>query len=204
MMFHLLQSEQSFTIMLDPSGDAKNTGREIGDSFERAITLQCAQELKKQLMDQCPDVRVILTRTAGETLQPFHNASFSNRLGVNFYLNLSFYYEEEMPLHIAIFYYKEQLSDIDFHYNPLQIYHVSQAYLINFNLTQQIAKNFYQTLQQKSLNSAFVMLGLFGVPCSRLVGIIAPALYIEVGFRNKDDWKYLIKPLLCSIQSIIL
>ena len=35
--------------MIDPSGDAKHTGRVIQDTFERGITLQCAEALKKEL-----------------------------------------------------------------------------------------------------------------------------------------------------------
>lgn len=38
-----------FTLMIDPAGDAKHAGRVIEDSFERGITLQCAEKLKKML-----------------------------------------------------------------------------------------------------------------------------------------------------------
>ncbi|HSW75550.1 MAG TPA: hypothetical protein VLG50_00750, partial [Candidatus Saccharimonadales bacterium] len=63
----LLPQEQPFTIIIDPLGDPKNTGREIDDVFERGITLQCAEELKKQLNNVLPHIRVILTRVPGET-----------------------------------------------------------------------------------------------------------------------------------------
>ena len=39
---------KKFTIMLDPSGDAKHTGRIINKTFERGISLQCAEVLKKK------------------------------------------------------------------------------------------------------------------------------------------------------------
>lgn len=198
-----IYSEQPFTIMIDPTGDAKHTGREIYDTFERGITIQCAQELKEQLTKLSSNIRVVLTRVPGETLQPLQNASFANRLGVDFYVTLSFYPESELPSHIAIFYYLQNLTDTWHKYMPLKFYHVTQAYLINIQLTQEIGKKFIQILKNKEQNTIFSVLGLFGVPINPLVGITAPALYIEVGLKNKDDWKYLIKPLTTCLQTII-
>lgn len=100
-----LMADQFFTLMIDPTGDGAYAGREIQDSFERGITLQCAQELKKQLTDHFANIRVILTRAAGETIQPMHNALFSNRLQAQLYLRIGFYHEPDMPSHIALFYY---------------------------------------------------------------------------------------------------
>ena len=42
-------TDNPFTIMIDPAGDAKHTGRLIQDTLERGISLQCAEELKKNL-----------------------------------------------------------------------------------------------------------------------------------------------------------
>lgn len=37
------------TIIIDPAGDANHALREIDDTYERGLTLQCAQALKKKL-----------------------------------------------------------------------------------------------------------------------------------------------------------
>jgi len=198
----IVYPQQPFTIMIDPTGDAKHTGREIDDTFERGITIQCAQELKQQLAKIIPEVRVILTRVPGETVQPLQNASFANRLGVDFYLTLSFYKEVEIPSHISFFYYLQNATDTWHKYNTLQFYHASQAYLININITHEIAKTFIQHFKEKNLNLAFAVRGMFGVPISPLIGVTAPALYLEAGLRSKDDWKYLIKPLISCLQAI--
>jgi len=194
---------QPLTIMIDPIGDAGHTGREIEDTFERGVTAQCAQKLKEEITRLMPDIHVVLTRMPGETLQPLQNASFANRLDVDFYLSLAFYGQPTIPAHVAIFYYLEQETDRWHKYNALQFYHVSQAHLINLGLTQQIAQTFLHHLQQKNLNSSFAVQGVFAIPCRPLMGIKAPALCIEAGLRSKDDWKNLINPLISCIQAII-
>lgn len=204
MFFSIIYPKQPFTIMLDPTGDAKHTGREIDDTFERGITIQCAQELKQQLTQIIPEVRVILTRVPGETLQPLQNASFANRLGVDFYLTLSFYKETDIPSHISFFYYLQNSTDSWHKHNALQFYHATQAYLINLNITMEIAKIFSQLFKEKNFNSIFAVRGIFGVPISPLIGVAAPAIYLEAGLRNKDDWKYLVKPLIACLQAIII
>lgn len=192
-----------FTIMIDPTGDAKHTGREIEDTFERGITVLCAQALKTEIIKLIPNVQVILTRVPGEKLSELQNASFANRLGVDFYLSLAFYAEPMIPKHVAIFYYLEQETDTWHRYNALQFYHASQAHLININLTKQFAKTFLQHFEQKTINTSFIMRGVFGLPCKPLMGIKAPALCIEAGLESKDDWKNLINPLISCIQAII-
>src|SRR5579859_5868722 len=70
-----------FSIMLDPAGDAQITGRIIDDSYERGITLQLCEDIKKQLeADHPKNTRIVLTRFPGETIDPLQNANFANRL----------------------------------------------------------------------------------------------------------------------------
>ncbi|MCX5923987.1 MAG: N-acetylmuramoyl-L-alanine amidase [Candidatus Dependentiae bacterium] len=199
----LTLGNQPFTIIIDPFGDSKNTGREIDDTFERGITLQCAEELKKQLNNLLPDVRIVLTRVPGETIAPLQNASFSNRLQADFYLSISFYQEPEMPSHISLFYYLDSPTDSWHRHNPLYFYHVEQAHLIHLKDSETMGKSFLKQLQNSSINSVFVAQGLFGIPYKPLVGIKAPSLAIEAGLRQKDDWKYLISPLTTCIKAII-
>lgn len=191
-----------FTIMIDPSGDAKHTGRVIQDTFERGITLQCAELLKKELNQTLPHVRVVLTRVPGETIQPLQNASFANRLQVDFYISISFYLEPDIPSHISIYQYITQQTDTWHKFEPLSFYHVSQAHLINLNLTTKLGKQLLEILQNNNINPFFKPQGLFAIPYKPLLGIKAPALAIEAGINHKDDYKYLIKTLVTFIKEI--
>ncbi len=188
------------TIMIDPIGDAKYTGREIEDTFERSLTLQCAQSLKNQIEETLSHAQVIITRNAGETLQPLQNASYANRMNVDLYLCLSLYHQENIPGHISIFYYLENNLDLQHKYNPLHFYHVSQAYLGNISTSNHMAKKLVSIFKEKSINPHFLCLGAFGIPCMPLFGIQAPAVYIEAGVHRKDDWKYLIQPIIEALK----
>lgn len=195
-----LAAERQFTIMLDPVGDGQYAGREIQDSFERGLTLQCAQEIKKQLTEQYSNIRVILTRAAGETIQPMHNALFANRLQVDVYLRIGFYHEPDMPSHIALFYTCNHPQDFWQTINPLQFFYIDQAYLLNLKLSKQLATNFLQILQNQQKN--FITYGAFAVPFKPFIGIQAPALYLEAGLHATSDWKYIIKPVIQFMQTI--
>jgi len=86
-------TQKEIIIMLDPAGDAQYAGRRIDDSFERGLTLRCAEQLKQRLEQLFPQIHVVLTRLPGETVQPLQNANFANRLSVDLYLSIHFYHE---------------------------------------------------------------------------------------------------------------
>lgn len=195
--------QQSFTIIIDPAGDLQHTGREIYDTFERGLTLQCAQALKTELIKAIPNIHVILTRTQGEIIQPLDHARFANRLQPNLYLRIGFYCEPDMPSHVALFYYLQHPTDFWHKINYLQFYDIDQAHLLYLNVTKQLATHFLQTLENNEINSVFVSHGLFGIPLKPFVGIQVPALYLEAGLHKPTDWNYLIQPLLACIQGIV-
>lgn len=197
------ESIYSFTIMIDPVGDAKYTGREIEDTFERVLTLQCAQKLKEIILNNFSDIQVIITRTAGESLTDYQNASFANRMDANLYLAISFYHQPSIPNNVAIYYYELNNMDQYHQYDPFNFYHISQAHLINNRLSQNIAKRCNQIFKDTVYNSYFLPLGSFGIPCMRLYGIKVPAIYIEAGLKNKNDWHYLIEPIISTIKQLI-
>ena len=194
-----------FTIMIDPAGDAKHTGRLIQDTLERGISLQCAEQLKTTLTQKLNNVRVILTRVPGETIQPLQNASFSNRLGVDLYVSLYFYSEQQAPAHVTLYHYLDN-PIVDFWHQPtsLLLYQVNQAHLVNLKTTQKWGQILLEVLQDKICSKFFNPRGLFGIPFTPLLGIKAPAIAVEVGLKNKQDWKHIIDPLITAIEKIII
>jgi N-acetylmuramoyl-L-alanine amidase len=189
--------------MIDPIGDAKYTGREIEDTFERVLTLQCAQKLKEIIHYNFSHAQVIITRAAGETVTTKQNASFANRMNVDLYLAISFYYQTSIPNNVAIYYYRQNAMDQYHKYDPFHFYHITQAHLINNSLSMNIAKMFLQMFQDTNINSYFLPLGSFGIPCMPLFGVTSPAIYIEAGLKNKNDWHHLITPIIATIKVLI-
>ena len=199
-----IMTNDQFTIMIDPAGDAKHTGRLIVDTLERGISLQCAEQLKAKLIALFKNIRVILTRVPGETIQPLQNASFANRLGVDLYISLYFYHEPQSPTHVTLYYYLEN-PIVDFWHkpNPLSFYQVDQAHLAAIKTTQAWGKIILDVLQNKECSKFFKPRGLFGIPFIPLVGIKAPAIAIEIGLKNKQDWQAIIDPLIIAIERIM-
>lgn len=191
----------TFSIMLDPAGDAKQPGRQIEDNLERGISLKCAQELKKQIEQKYDDVRVILTRFPGETIQPLQNAQFSNRLNVDFYLSIHFYPEKETKPSFFVYYFS--LAD-DFITKVPDLFFCpyDQAHRINMTKTQTYAQNIANSLKHDDFKNLFSLIGPRGIPFKPLIGIKSPAVAVEIGLHHKDDWKRYIQPLLNSLDSI--
>lgn len=191
----------NFTIMLDPSGDAKHTGRTIDNTFERGISLECAETLKQEITNYFPDTRVILTRVPGETLQPLQNASFANRLNIDLYLSLYFYEEQETSQRVTLYYYLNNKTT-DFWHVPEQLffYPAHQAYLLNLQTTKKLGERFLSILKNPNDIPFFKVNGLFGIPFKPLIGITAPALCLEIGLQNIKDWNYIINPIIHFIE----
>lgn len=201
----LIESKQNlFTIMIDPAGDAKHTGRLIQDTLERGISLQCSEELKRVIMNKHNNIRVILTRVPGEVIQPLQNASFANRLHVDLYLRIDFYEEQDTPAHITLYHYLENPT-ADYWYKPIHLcfYQANQAHLMHLDITKKWGLAMLDVLHNKQILKHFEPQGFFGVPFQPLVGVQAPAIAVEVGLKNKKDWQYLIEPLVQAIERII-
>lgn len=193
----------TFTLMIDPAGDAKHTGREIGDSFERGITLQCAEKLKTLIEQRYPEVRVVLTRFPGETLQPLQNANFGNRLDVNFYLSIHFYHDQATrpSLYLYAFSYGD---DFVTKTTDLTFYPCDKAYLISTGTTHAWATIMQKHLSSSSYQKQFDCKGCFYLPFAPLIGVKAPAVALEIGLKTKHDWQLYLEPMIASITPILL
>lgn len=202
--FSLSGSDQPFTIMIDPSGDAKHTGRLIQNTLERGVSLQCAEALKKALLNEYKNLRIVFTRVPGETIKPLQNASFANRLDIDLYLSLYFYYEPQTPSHLYIYHYIAQPTTDSWH-KPLNLYfyQADQAHLINLATTKQYASTLVTNLKKTPANYAFKISNVHAIPFKPLLGIQAPAIALEIGIKQTNDWKKLIAPLTDALESII-
>ncbi|MCA9725847.1 MAG: N-acetylmuramoyl-L-alanine amidase, partial [Kurthia sp.] len=130
-----------FSLMLDPAGDAKHTGRMLNDTFERSITLQCTEQLKKVIETELPHVRVILTRFPGESLETLQNANFANRLHVDLYVSIHCYKETETKPQMHLYYVSFNDDFLTKTYD-LCLYPYTQAHLINNKKTKRCITQF--------------------------------------------------------------
>ena len=194
--------QKVFTIMLEPARDAKDTGRPIDDCFERGITLQFTEKLKKNLETEYPTIRVILSRFAGESLEPFQNANFANRLDVDLYLSFHFFEEkEEKPILYLYHFVYNKTTDYWSQNNTLQFIPYDQAHRTNLILTKKYAEHMHEALQ--SFKKQFEVKAPISFPFQPLIGIQAPALAIEASLKAKDEWSIYLDPIVQSLKAIL-
>ncbi len=193
------QKTRTITIMLDPAGDAKHTGRKVDDSFERGITLQCAQQLKTTLEQRSSSLRVVLTRSPGEILEPLHNASFANRLGVDCYISLLFYQETASKPRLYIYQFCDG-NDFVVNQKKLTFYPYDKAHRANMPITKKYISLVKQALDH---NHQCNVQGVFKIPFKPLIGIQAPAFGIEIGLPSQDAWQTYATLLADSLMPVI-
>lgn len=188
--------------MIDPAGDAQHSGRKLEDSFERGISLQIAQALKKKLEDQFPTLRIVLTRMPGQEIVPLQNANFANRLHVDFYLSIYCYHDKEIKpsLYLYQFSTKENIiiKQIDLAFIPY-----NQAHLLHGSTTDLYGKLMHEALCTTPFTHLYTAKGVFKIPFKPLVGIKAPALGLELGLKHTNEWQQYIDPLSMSLTPII-
>jgi len=189
-------------IILDPAGDAKRTGRSIGDSFERGLTLQCAEKIKDIIEKGAPYIKVIITRMPGDTVYDLQNASLSNRVDADLFINLNFYYTQETK---PIMYIYQFSYGNDFVACPqgLTFNSYDQAYLIHKTTTDVVSQLFKKELSQQKYQSLFTVEGPYSLPIKPLIGIIAPTITYEIGLKNKDAWQGYCEPLAETIINVV-
>ncbi len=192
----------TFTLMLDPAGDAKHTGRKISDSLERGITLQFCEKLKQELETSYPQLRVVLTRFPGETVQPLQNANFANRLAVDCYVSIHFFQEQETKPQFFLYTFSYGNTFVT-KISTLAFYPYDQAHLLNLEQTKKWSKQIENLLQSSAYKKMFQYKGMFNLPFRPLIGVKAPALAFEISLKDKSDWQLYIDPIMTSLKSII-
>jgi hypothetical protein len=189
---------KTYYIVLDPSGDIHYTGRSIGDSFERAITLQCAEKIKEYIETKDPHYKVIITRLPGETMSELQTASLSNKLNADLCISLNFYYSQETKLFI----YQCAYNDVPLQTHSLCFIPYDQAYLCNKSTTDHIMNIFNTVLRSPHYAHLFQVSTYNALPLKQIIGITAPSFVIEAGIKHKDRTNLFVEPLAsCILQA---
>lgn len=199
--------QQPKLIMIDPAGHAKNPGRRLYKGYERAETYKCAEALKKRLEKEF-NVRVVLTRAPGDEIVPLQNASFANRLiipdnhPVDFFLCINFYIQEAPKPKICLYnvVFDPIIDNVSRSIDPFAFVPVHQAHFKNIRHTTALAAHLASLLGAEQYRKSYDVSGPYGMPLKQLIGIIAPALVVEICLPSQDNqWEGLIDPLAQSL-----
>lgn len=203
-IYSIQKSQRLLTLMLDPLGDAQHTGRIIEDTTERGLTLAFAQELKKHLEAQHKNVRIILTRFPGETLEPLQNALFANTLGADFYLSILFFWQKYGPSSLYLYHFLyNPVTDFWQTINNDRFIRYNQAFYFHLASSQEYGTMMFKSLESDSQHYDYKAEGFYGIPFLPLIGVISPSTSLEIGLKNKDDWQRFIEPVAHSLEPII-
>jgi hypothetical protein len=198
-----LFAQKPVIVMINPAGHAKNAGRKmLFGEYERTVAYDFAEKLQQALV-RAYGVKVVLSRFVGEEIvDPLQNASFANRLGVDFYLSLHFYGEESVKPKIFLY---NLVYDpvVDFikrsSYLPVFI-PIHQAHFGNIFKSRDFGKIIKEVLTLPEHQRFADCYGPFGIPIRPLCGILAPSVAIEIGLHQESAIKTLIDPIVKSLN----
>jgi len=187
--------------MIDPAGDAANVGRKLVEGYERGVSLQFAEKLRSVLVSRY-GIQVVLTRSPREIIPQLQNASFANRLNIDFFLSLHLYHQEEAKPNLFIYHllYNPMVDLVTKSFNPLLFVPIHQAHFGSIAKTILLANMMKTVLTSESYKKRLNFYGPFGLPLKPLVGIMPPAVIVEVGICEESNWKHLVDPLAESLE----
>lgn len=196
-------SQKPFVLLLDAAGHQQSPGRTIDNNFEHSITWAFAYKLKQMLQERFPLVEVLINRTEREAIEPLHTANFANKLGVDLVLSINFYQETEIKpsWYIYQFSYGSVMNNNS--HTCLSFYSYDDAYLLSHKKSTLFSTALKEYLTKSEYQNRFEVKGVYKIPFKPLIGITSPAIAIEIGLKNKEDWMQYLEPLLLSLQPII-
>jgi N-acetylmuramoyl-L-alanine amidase len=189
------RAQKTVTIMIDPAGDARQTGRTIGSNFERGITMQCAEHLAQLLKKESSAVTTVITRAPAELVPELQNANYANRLNVDLFISLNFCHTHNTRPNMWVYRYA-QANDFLAPQPQLSFCSYDQAYLFNNKITATLATEIERLL---ATSTQFDAHGPYKLPFKPLVGIIAPAIAFEMELKDEGDWQTYAEPLAQAI-----
>jgi hypothetical protein len=198
----LLKDDSVISIVLGPFGDAKNTGRAIGDCFERGLTLQCAEKIQRDITEKNYPILCVITRTAGDIVPELQTASFTNRLQPDVFIAFNFYFSKKPNPTITLYQYDNGAPL--YNYAPDALYALSydNAYMLQQHITNNCISFLTQQLQQPSFTHFFTFLGHHALPVKQLIGITSASILIEIGINSKQSYDVIMPHITTLIISL--
>ena len=190
-------------IMINPAGHAGDPGRSLS-GFERAATFRFAQEIQNAF-ERGYDFRVVLTRVPGEKIVDFQNASFANRLNVDLFISVHLFKLDSAKPKVYLYQHvADPIGDfVNRTFPSLKMISVLQAHQVNIFRTKNIGQQLANTLLSSDNQKMFDFGGFYGIPLKPLCGIVAPAILIEVGVIQDDDWHVVLDAVVQGLGGLV-
>ncbi len=192
-MFSTTISARFFTVVLDQGVQHDTTGS------HEALTW-----LKQSLEDIFPhDVRIVLSRTSQETIDPLQSASFSNCINADLHIVLNVFIEIESAKTIRIYTCSTQNSE-NIHQQKNELLTFTPAHRVHEKHAQtskKIASLFFNTAKNNGVIPVFKPIAL---PLKPLQAVIAPSFLVEIGISKQKEWKVYFSQLFEGLKEVIM
>jgi len=190
-------------IMINPAGHAGDPGRSLS-GFERAATFRFAQELQSAF-ERGYDFRIVLTRVPGEKIVDFQNASFANRLNVDLFISVHLFKLDSVRPKVYVYQHvTDPVGDFANRSFPaLKMVPVLQSHQVSIFKTKNIGQRLADTFSNSDNQRLFDFGGFYGIPLKPLCGVVAPAILIEVGVNQDDDWHVVLDAIVQGIGGAV-
>lgn len=192
-------------IVINPAGDAHHLGRKLNNGYERAATLRFAEELQQKLARSNEEFDVVVSRRAGETVVQQETASFVNRLQATLAVTIQVYRCKTAKPKIYLYHlcynpFTELTAQTS---QALAFTPLHKTHRINMATTIQYAKNIATILSKRNYQKQFDCIGPQPAPIKALIGMVPPALTIEIGINKEQRLETLVVPIAKAIQQTI-
>jgi|GEM_PF-5039771 len=196
-----IHAQKNPLVLICPHGDAKISTMDQKKCCKPSQVHAFAQKLGT-LLQKKYNFRVALTHELTDTLAPWRITSLTNKVEADLFLNLHLYHQTSNKPHISIFYltYNSLTEQKNRIFPSCSFIPVRLAHLMCLQTTQHYAHLIHKTLEQPKYQKQLSIDAPLGIPLISLAGISIPALTIEVGINNQDQWEQLIKPLIKSFN----
>ncbi|MBM3893160.1 N-acetylmuramoyl-L-alanine amidase [Candidatus Dependentiae bacterium] len=193
----------SRTIMLDPAGHAKQPGRQLHESFERAETYKCA-ELIKKIIEIKSNINVLITRAPGEEIIPLQNASFANRTHADLFVNIHLYKEdaEQPSINLAYLTYDTLLDPTYTTIKKTDFMPINQAHCPALATTKHWCATIINTLKTSVPARWHINPQALALPLKELQGVTAPAITIELGVHRDNEYQEIAEHLALAFTAL--
>lgn len=187
-------------IVLNPAGDAHCVGRVIGKDFERTIAAHFTQNMAAVIETEL-GIPALLTHAGYETRTGLECAHFANCVQARLYININFFQTTAQTAEWYIYYYSRG-TDFVQKSAGLNFLPADQADILHKAETHAWAQKIASVLKHAPCEIAYVVQGPYGIPITPLLGVIAPAISIEIGLTPQTDWHSLIPPLMAALRQL--
>ena len=191
----------AFVLMFYLPTDTKG-GRIIDGEFEKDILSVWARVLQDQLTQTVPSLEVIILGQTEKEYDQTKLISQANRLNPDLIISLNLFQTQTRP---QLFMYHVLLSKEPFssQNSPRLLFlPYEQAYMKHAYKSTLVGGNIYASLKMQT-KEAYELKSFLGIPYKPLMGLLPPALGIELGSTNAKSWELTVPSLTEALRQAI-